>query len=73
MLYNYDTKQWLKRRYSEKASERYLLSEMESKRSLEMIELFKNFDFDNSGKLDFEEMKQLFEENDMPIDELSLR
>jgi hypothetical protein len=57
MLYNYDTKQWLKRRYSEKASERYLLSEMESKRSLEMIELFKNFDFDNSGKLDFEEMK----------------
>jgi Ca2+-binding EF-hand superfamily protein len=69
MLYNYDTKQWLKRRYSEKASERYLLSEMESKRSLEMIELFKNFDFDNSGKLDFEEMKQLFEENDMPIDE----
>jgi Ca2+-binding EF-hand superfamily protein len=69
MLYNYDTKQWLKRRYSEKTSERYLLSEMESKRSLEMIELFKNFDFDNSGKLDFEEMKQLFEENDMPIDE----
>lgn len=46
---------------------------MESKRSLEMIELFKNFDWDNSGKLDFEEMKHLFEENDMPIDEDSLR
>ncbi len=46
---------------------------MESRRSLEMIELFKNFDFDNSGKLDYDEMKSLFEENDMPIDDAHLR
>ena len=38
-----------------------------------MNDLFKNFDWDGSGKLDFDEMKHLFEDNEMPIDENNLK
>jgi Ca2+-binding EF-hand superfamily protein len=38
-----------------------------------MEELFLKFDADGSGKLDLGEMKELFDENDIPMDDHSLK
>lgn len=54
-------------------SERYLYSENERHRVNEVEKLFDDFDDDRSGFLDFEEVTELFESNNIPVEEDELR
>jgi len=72
-LSNHQTIQWMRKRFSDRASPKYRSTSKELRKHEELENLFRKFDDDNSGTLDVNEIYQMFIRHGINVSKDKLR